>query len=72
MNSQPDPAGFEAMRHAMVASQLRTNAVSDIRVVAAFAAQPDAGTLGIDGKMYDIPHLKLAHRVLAAAGDNQK
>jgi citrate lyase subunit beta/citryl-CoA lyase len=36
------------------------------RVVAAFAAQPDAGTLGIDGKMYDIPHLKAAHRILAS------
>lgn len=39
------------------------------RIVAAFAAQPDAGTLGIDGKMYDIPHLKAARRTLAAAGD---
>lgn len=36
------------------------------RVVDAFAAQPDAGTIGIDGKMYDIPHLKQARRVLAA------
>jgi citrate lyase subunit beta/citryl-CoA lyase len=32
------------------------------------SAQPDAGTLGIDGKMYDIPHLKAATRTLAAAG----
>ena len=39
------------------------------RIVAAFAAQPDAGTLGIDGKMYDIPHLKAARRTLAAAED---
>lgn len=39
------------------------------KIVAAFAAEPDAGTLGIDGKMYDIPHLKAAHRTLAAAGD---
>ena len=36
------------------------------RVVAAFEAAPDAGTIGIDGKMYDIPHLKAAQRVLAA------
>jgi citrate lyase subunit beta/citryl-CoA lyase len=36
-------------------------------VVAAFAANPDAGTLGIGGKMYDVPHLKAAHRTLAAA-----
>ena len=35
------------------------------RIVAAFAARPDAGTLGIDGKMYDIPHLKAARRTLA-------
>ena len=36
------------------------------RVVEAFAAQPDAGTVGIDGKMYDIPHLKAAQRILAS------
>ena len=39
------------------------------RIVDAFAAQPDAGTLGIDGKMYDIPHLKAALRTLAAIGE---
>ena len=38
-------------------------------IVDAFAAQPDAGTLGIGGKMYDIPHLKAARRTLAAAGE---
>lgn len=37
------------------------------RIVDAFEAAPDAGTIGIDGKMYDIPHLKQARRVLAAA-----
>ncbi|MCP4617692.1 MAG: protein-L-isoaspartate O-methyltransferase [Bradyrhizobium sp.] len=31
---------FEAMRHAMVASQLRTNAVNDVRVVEAMARVP--------------------------------
>ena len=35
------------------------------RVIAAFAAAPNAGTIGIDGKMYDIPHLKAAHKTLA-------
>jgi citrate lyase subunit beta/citryl-CoA lyase len=40
------------------------------RVVAAFAAQPAAGTLGIDGKMYDMPHLIAAKRALASAGEN--
>lgn len=35
------------------------------RVVAAFEAEPDVGTVGIDGRMYDIPHLKAARRTLA-------
>ena len=34
-------------------------------VVAAFAAQPGAGTIGIDGKMYDRPHLIRAQALLA-------
>ncbi|MCB5945537.1 CoA ester lyase [Acidocella sp. KAb 2-4] len=37
------------------------------RVVDAFAANPDAGTVGLDGKMLDIPHLKQAQGVLALA-----
>lgn len=37
------------------------------RIVAAFESQPGIGTIGIDGKMYDIPHLKLARRIMAAA-----
>lgn len=36
-------------------------------IVDAFAAAPDAGTLGINGKMYDIPHLKAAQKTLASA-----
>lgn len=38
------------------------------RVAAAFAAAPDVGTVGIDGKMYDIPHLVAAKRTLASVG----
>lgn len=34
-------------------------------IVAAFAAQPGTGTIGIDGKMYDQPHLKRAQALLA-------
>ena len=34
------------------------------RVVAAFAAQPEAGTLALDCKMIDKPHLVLARRLL--------
>lgn len=35
-------------------------------IVAAFAAKPGAGTVGIDGKMYDRPHLVRAQRLLAS------
>ena len=38
------------------------------RIVAAFDAAPTVGTIGIEGKMYDIPHLKAARRTLAQAG----
>jgi citrate lyase subunit beta/citryl-CoA lyase len=34
------------------------------RVMDAFAAQPGAGTLSLDGAMYDMPHLKQARRTL--------
>jgi citrate lyase subunit beta/citryl-CoA lyase len=33
-------------------------------VIAAFAAQPGAGAVGIDGKMFDRPHLVRAQRLL--------
>jgi citrate lyase subunit beta/citryl-CoA lyase len=35
-------------------------------VVAAFAAKPGAGAVGIDGKMYDRPHLVRANALLAS------
>jgi len=34
------------------------------RVIAAFAANPDSGTLALDGKMIDKPHFVLARRLL--------
>ncbi|MER9404461.1 CoA ester lyase [Mesorhizobium caraganae] len=37
-------------------------------IVAAFAAAGNPGVVGIDGKMYDRPHLRLAERLLARAG----
>lgn len=40
------------------------------RVVEAFAAAPGAGTVGLDGRMLDIPHLKAARKTLAMAGDS--
>lgn len=39
------------------------------RVVAAFACQPDAGTVGLDGRMYDRPHLVAAKRTLTSVGE---
>jgi len=36
-------------------------------IVAAFAAQPDAGVLSVDGKMVDLPHLIQARRTLERA-----
>ncbi len=38
------------------------------RVRDAFAHNPDAGVFALDGKMIDRPHLRLAQRILAAAG----
>ncbi|WP_375429307.1 HpcH/HpaI aldolase/citrate lyase family protein [uncultured Sphingomonas sp.] len=38
------------------------------RIVEAFAADPEAGALQLDGRMVDLPHLKQARRVLALAG----
>lgn len=38
------------------------------RVLTAFAAEPGAGVVQIEGKMYDIPHLKQARALLARAG----
>jgi len=37
------------------------------RIVEAFADNPGAGTIGLDGKMVDIPHLKQAQLILAVA-----
>jgi citrate lyase subunit beta/citryl-CoA lyase len=36
------------------------------KIVEAFEADPSTGTVGIDGRMYDIPHLVAARRVLAS------
>lgn len=38
------------------------------RVIAAFAAQPGAGAVGLDGRMLDRPHLRQAERLLEQAG----
>ena len=36
-------------------------------IVAAFAEKPDAGVIGIDGVMYDRPHLTRAQQLLVLA-----
>jgi citrate lyase subunit beta/citryl-CoA lyase len=41
------------------------------RIVAAFAASPDAGVLNFDGEMIDRPHLLQARRVLSLAERSQ-
>src|SRR2546430_14250210 len=63
-------AGKMAIRRAQLAATNEAFSVSAAerdwaeRVVAAFAANPDAGTLALDGKMIDKPHLTLARRLL--------
>lgn len=42
------------------------------RVVEAFAASPDTGVIELEGRMVDAPHLKQAHRILAADIDATK
>jgi citrate lyase subunit beta / citryl-CoA lyase len=41
------------------------------RIVAAFASDPGAGVLQVDGKMVDAPHLRQAQRVLSRADDKE-
>ncbi len=36
------------------------------KIVAAFAANPGSGALGVEGKMVDLPHLKAAQKILAS------
>ena len=57
------PAQVEAINQAFSPSE--ADVAHARRVIEAFAAQPDVGTVGLDGKMLDIPHLKQAHLVLA-------
>ena len=60
------PSQVETINHAF------TPDASEIawaqKVAAAFAAQPDAGVIQLDRRMLDLPHLKLALRLLESAG----
>lgn len=42
------------------------------KVVAAFAANPEAGTVALDGRMIDRPHLALAERLLGRSRAGEK
>ena len=42
------------------------------RIVALFDANPGAGTIGMDGKMIDRPHLVQAQRILKLATHRQR
>jgi citrate lyase subunit beta/citryl-CoA lyase len=59
------PAQVAPINESFVPSQAEIDHAE--HVVAAFDAQPGAGTVGLDGKMLDIPHLKQARAVLALA-----
>jgi citrate lyase subunit beta/citryl-CoA lyase len=41
-------------------------------IVDAFAAQPEAGALALDGRMIDRPHLVQAQRILALAARHRR
>ncbi|MGI9235612.1 MAG: HpcH/HpaI aldolase/citrate lyase family protein [Woeseiaceae bacterium] len=41
------------------------------RIVALFDKNPEAGTIGLDGRMIDRPHLEQARRILAASQQKQ-
>jgi citrate lyase subunit beta/citryl-CoA lyase len=66
-------SGRLAIHPAQVAGINRAFAPSDEdvvlarRIIEAFETNPHVGTIGIDGRMYDIPHLKQARRTLASA-----
>lgn len=40
------------------------------RIISAFAADPQAGVISLDGRMLDRPHERAARKILAAAGQN--
>lgn len=60
------PAQIETINAAFTPSEEAV--VHARRVMAAFAANPDAGALQLDGKMIDAPHLKQAQALLKRAG----
>lgn len=60
------PAQIEPIHTAFTPSEQAVRHAT--AVVAAFVAQPAAGAVNIDGRMFDRPHLKAAQRMLERAG----
>lgn len=56
------PAQVDPINAAFMPSESEVDEAG--RIVAAFAAAGDSGTVGLDGKMLDIPHLVQARKVL--------
>lgn len=63
------PKQVDAINAAFTPSQASLEKARTI--VAAFAAQPEAGVLAIGGVMHDLPHLRQAERILAMANSLQ-
>ena len=57
------PAQVETINAAFLPSEAEVAFAH--RVISAFEADPAAGTVSLDGRMLDIPHLKQARRVMA-------
>ena len=57
------PAQVAAINEAFMPSE--ADVAHALRVIAAFDAAPEAGAVGLDGKMLDMPHLKGARQVVA-------
>lgn len=57
------PAQVPVINDAYLPTQEEVDLAQEI--IAAFKANPDVGTIGIGGKMYDLPHFKQAQRTIA-------
>jgi citrate lyase subunit beta/citryl-CoA lyase len=61
------PAQIQVINHAFSASEEELAWAR--KVVAIFAENPNAGTIALDGKMVDKPHLSLARRLLGIGSE---